>query len=92
MADDSGSRRFPSRIRGGNGVDVTYSNGVYSLFANLQKLSVTPAGQTEPVNLADTLAYLITNNPGQSNVTTIDDGFYDVAGTPGTTTADDGYF
>lgn len=92
MADDGALRRFPSRIAPGNGIAVTVNGGTYTIAANLQTLTITPAGAAAPVNLASTLAQLIAANTGTSLITTINDGFYDVPGTAGTVSADDGYF
>ncbi len=92
MSVSDALRRFPAFIRQGNGILVTFANGVWTIAANLQNLTITPTGSAGPVNLADTLARLIAHDTGTSLITTIDDGFYDIPGSGGVVSADDGNF
>ena len=85
-------RRFPALIRQGNGILVTLANGIWTIAVNLQNLTITPTGAAAPVNLADTMAQLIAANSGSALIINIDDGFYDVPGSAGVVSADDGNF
>lgn len=84
--------RFPREILEGNGISVTYVNGVPQVATDLDTLNVTPAGAAAPVPLAQTLATLLANAQAQQYVTVIDDGFYDQPGTGNSITTDDGWF
>lgn len=92
MADDTALRRFPALIREGNGISVVVSGNGYTIGADLDTLSVTPTDAAAPELLADVLARLIAHDTATALITVIDDGFYDVPGTGGTVSADDGWF
>jgi hypothetical protein len=92
MSDSQVLRRFPELIRQGNGITVTQQNGIWTVGANLQNLTITPTGAAAPVNLADTMANLIAQYSGTKSILTIDDGFYDIPGSGNGYSADDGSF
>lgn len=85
-------RRFPALIRAGNGILVSFANGIWTIAVNLQNLTITPTGAAAPVNLADTMRDLIAQYSGTKNVINIDDGFYDIPNSGNGYSADDGSF
>lgn len=92
MPDDNVLRRMPASVRGGNGIKVTPQGGAFLVSADLDTLSVTPAGAAAPVNLADTLALLIAHDAAGQFITVVDDGFFDIPGSGNAVSVDDGFF
>jgi hypothetical protein len=92
MSDSQALRRFPALIRQGNGVTVTYANGIWTVGANLQNMTITPTGAAAPVNLADTMADLIAQYSGTRNIINISDGCYDIPNSGNGYSANDGSF
>jgi hypothetical protein len=92
MSDSQALRRFPALIRQGNGISVTYQDGIWTVGANLQNMTITPTGAAAPVNLADTMANLIAQYSGTKNIININDGCYDIPNSGNGYSANDGSF
>lgn len=92
MSDDGVLRRFPALIRKGNGILVSFLNGIWTIAVDLQTMSITPSGEAAPVNLADAIATLRAHDTAQQYITVVDDGFFDIPGSGNAVTIDDGNF